>query len=356
MIAPFSGYIAAGAEPDGSGSADARALRGWATRLDRAPAGRPYHSLRVLTDAVAAAALRRLDPPSLMRYEVREADRSVVGVVGVVDAADPAAPLLPHEETRPEETSFRRLARVRAAADTRPIVLASPVPLPSLESAGAEVVIRRGSASHRISRLSASSAAAVVDALASSPLVIADGHHRARVAREHSGDSAASILAWVVPARSLRAGAFHRCFERFAPPPDRLAGSFDIRIDTVTANPESVTAGSILWWPDPEIGPPLRLTPRPDAVAGLAPEAAVSMAAVARHALWPMIGVEERDAVYVGDVGDAISCVGPGGAVALLPGMEPSEVVAAAMAGVLLPPKATRFSPKPVRGALVRPL
>lgn len=240
------------------------------------------------------------------------------------------------------------------AADTRPIVLITPAPVPDLDPTGPGIEFSTGSGLHRIAVVDSSSAPEVTAAISGHPLVIADGHHRTRVAGEHAGGPGGSILAWVVPAAAVRAGAFHRCFEHAPPLPERVADDFEVVVlDRSRPQPGR---GSIVWWPHAGTGAPVRLVPRPGTVAALPGEAAASMSAVARHALWPILSLDERDAVYVSSLDDAVSSVGPGGAAALLPGMAPAEVVAAARAGVLLPPKATRFRPKPGRGVVVRPL
>jgi len=351
MLTPFCGYLAAG--PVSDGFVDPGPARRVAARLNRAPAGRRYHS--VLDEAAGRGLLRRFDEPSLLRYEVGDGSQVTVGVVGLLDAADRDSPLLPHEETVPAETSQRRSTRTRAAADVQPIVVMTAADLTVPEPSGEGIVLRLGRWEHRVSPIAAADTAAIRASMARRPLVIADGHHRGRVAAEHPSGPESAVLAWVVPAHGLRAGAFHRCFERIeAPSPERVAGAF--RVESAVRERPRPVAGSLVWVPGDPGGEPLRLTPLPAALEGLAPAARGSMAAVARHALWPLLGVGEHDAVYVASAEDLVTGVGPGGGGFLVPGMPVRSIVAAAGAGVLLPPKATRFRPKPVRGAVIRPL
>jgi hypothetical protein len=355
MLAPLCGFVATGPPGNGVPHVDLGPARRVAVRLNRAPAGRRYHPRALLEDAVRRGILSPLDEPSLFRYEVRDGTRSTVGVVGVIDTNDPARPLLPHEETIPAEISQRRSSRTRAAADIQPIVVVTTAEFPVLETSGPTLVIDRGATEHRVTAVAPETHEPLNAALAGHPLVIADGHHRARVASEHDSGPEAAILAWVVPADGLGVAAFHRCFEHApAPSADLMSDAF--RTAGLDRSQPRLTPGSLVWWPgDPEV-PPLRLIPRPEAIADLPPPARRSMAAVARHALWPLLGLDEKDAAYVASPDDLVSGAAPGGAGFLLPGMATADVVAAAAAGVLLPPKATRFRPKPARGAVIRPL
>lgn len=282
-----------------------------------------------------------------IRYRVRVGDEVVVdGVVGEI----PLEALRGHEATLPAESGRRRRQRLRSAMDIRPIVAFDRRGFPLVPFPDPDLVLETNDGS--LHELAVVASGPRVEG----PLVIADGHHRTEVAREHhaavGGDGrAARILGMVVPAgKGLRAASFHR---RFA-----LAGrpvGLDRVFDVVPARRPGVPPpGGLLWWPgDGTPGLGLRLRP---GTADLPPGHAGVPAAVAARHLLPLAGVEEHDAEYEGDVDAAVADLPAPGAALLLGDVPLASVRTAAETGHHLPPKATRFTPKPLSGPITRPI
>ncbi len=66
------------------------------------------------------------------------------------------------------------------------------------------------------------------------------------------------------------------------------------------------------------------------------------------------LGLAEEDATYVDDIRVALQRVDSGSTAILLPRSDVGAVVKAARVGLPLPPKSTRFRPKPIRGLMLR--
>jgi uncharacterized protein (DUF1015 family) len=77
---------------------------------------------------------------------------------------------------------------------------------------------------------------------------------------------------------------------------------------------------------------------------------------VARELLYPLIDVEESQAVYFADPGEARAALEsrPQGAVAMMATVPEDAIVAATAAGLRFPQKSTFFIPKPRSGLVVR--
>ena len=119
-------------------------------------------------------------------------------------------------------------------------------------------------------------------------------------------------------------------------------------------SPEPVPGALV--WVDGASGRSFVLTPSRDALGGVREPLRASPAAVAQALLYPLIGLQEHEAVHAGTVEEALADVPPSGGALLLPPVEIAGVIAAARSGTLLPPKASRFRPKPLRGMVLRPV
>ncbi|MEX2322547.1 MAG: hypothetical protein WEA29_02095 [Acidimicrobiia bacterium] len=329
MLFPFRGYLPRQSVPERSTALATRARR---IRED----ARRYQSALVLDLAIAAGTLRRTRGPRYFSYTMERGGVTVVrGLVGEVDIDR----LLPHEETRDT------LLDPPPPVEIRPILLVTRLPMPVLRGGfGAGAAAEVGTWIHRVRPVDLPEGFE-----GTTPMVIADGHHRARAVRSVRGDTA-RILAMVVGdgGRGLRVGTFHRVFTNVGPLPTRIGGAFEVT-PTQSRGP---IAGSIVWVGGD--GARWRLRPTPDGHARVPSALEGSGAALAAAALYPVVGVTEADATYVASTASAVRYLGPGDAALLLSPVPMDTVLAAADAGVPFPPKGTRFDPKPVRGLVLR--
>ena len=77
-------------------------------------------------------------------------------------------------------------------------------------------------------------------------------------------------------------------------------------------------------------------------------------AAVAARLLYPLIGITQDRIEHFSTAAGVSHALKGGDAAILLPRVPIPAVFAAASAGTMLPPKGSRFHPKPVRGLVVR--
>lgn len=267
-------------------------------------------------------------PPSLYRWEITREKEAVVGLLGVF----PLARLIPHERT-----TAAALTRPRHPVQIRPVMALVDEPLPEVEPL-ADPIVFTGTHRHTVTpiapiRLEATTA------------IIADGHHRAAAALREGGDPGIMTLVVDAATADLEAGAFHRVFARPVPLPDQID-----QCDLIEEPPEASLAAGRLAVVTPRGARGVAV----DGDAVPAPLRGIPAALAARF-LYPALGLAEAGAVYLDSMGAALAAASYGTAV-LLPGSDVRSVVAAARSGLDLPPKATRFRPKPLRGLVMRPL
>lgn len=264
---------------------------------------------------------------ALYRWQITPDDGpEVVGLLGV----HPIDELIPHEAT-----TAAALTRPRHPVQIRPVMALVDSPLPSMRPIGSPRVFI---GTHRHSVVPVET-----EEFDTTGAVIADGHHRTAAARRTGGDPGIMTLVVSTAAATLEAGSFHRVFAN----PVRLPASLD-GVTLIDEPPsDSLAAGRIAV-----------VTPRRS--CGLVfdrvpPELDGLPAGLVHSLVLPALGLDERDAVYLDDVDAAVSAAQYGTAL-LLPGSSLDAVVRAARSGVALPPKATRFRPKPMRGLVMRRL
>ncbi|MGH8875344.1 MAG: DUF1015 family protein, partial [Acidimicrobiia bacterium] len=194
-------------------------------------------------------------------------------------------------------------------------------------------------------------------------VAIADGHHRYTTALNYAGDQGGRpggwdrIMAFLVPAErsGLEVGAIHRLVTRVELPIDRLADAFEV--DGVPAADPPVTPGELVLVPgaDHAVGP-LRLVARPETVAHLPEPWRRASAAVAREALWPLLGAAEGEALYHADRRRLLAQLldYPAGAVVLTAPIDGRLIAEATDRGLRFPQKSTFFHPKPASGLVIR--
>jgi len=329
MLSLFPGYLPAGRGP--FTSEDTTAL----SRQIRDDAGR-YQPGSVLERAVEEGLLEPSGEPSLFRYEIDRAGETITGLVGVCRAAD----LVPHEGTIahvPDEPA--------PVVEIRPILALVEQALPFLEASGPGVVAIEPDGTRH----------SVVPVERRTPLdlgapVVADGHHRRRAAMATRGADAAVLTLVVGDAgASLEAGTFHRVFPHAGALPLGASDLFDVE-----SLPAPVPRPGSLVWLDGRSGRAFVLTPTADALATMHGPLRASPAAVAQALLYPLIGLQEHEAEHAGTLEEAVETLPPEGGVLLLPPVDIGAVITAARSGTLLPPKASRFRPKPLRGMVLR--
>lgn len=270
----------------------------------------------------------RRTEPSLFRWDIEFEGGTVTGLVGLF----PLERLVPHEAT----TASARI-RPQHPVQIRPVMglVDGPLPLPAPVG---ETVHFHGEHHHAVTPVEP--AAVAVDTA-----VIADGHHRVAAAIRTAEHPLIMTLLVDVRETALDAGSFHRVFDRVTPLPERIDGA---RI-VIEPPRESIRHGRIAVVSaegsrgigiDPE-----RAGPRAGLPAGLA-----------ERFVLPALGLREDEATYVDDIRHALGAVDDGKMTVVLPPSELAAVLRAAGAGTPLPPKSTRFRPKPIRGLLMRPL
>jgi hypothetical protein len=147
----------------------------------------------------------------------------------------------------------------------------------------------------------------------------------------------------------LRAGTFHRVFGEAGELPPSADEAFEI--EPVAA--PTVTDGALVWVAGGS-GQVVELRARAGALATVPEALRGSPAAVAEALLYPLLGVHENDAIHIASWELAIEGVPGRGGALLLPDVEVGALLSAARAGRMLPPKASRFHPKPLRGLVLR--
>jgi hypothetical protein len=267
-------------------------------------------------------------PESLYRWEMEsEHGLDLVGLLGIV----PLDALIPHEST-----TAAALTRPRHPIQIRPVMALVDGALPDMEVIGPSRTFA-GRVRHTVTPVTA-------DVRGLTSAVIADGHHRTAAAIREGGDPGIMALLVGTETATLTAGAFHRVFAHPAPISSALsdlAHVIEAPADALAAGRIAIVSGE---W-DLGVVP---AGPIGERYAGIP-------AGWVHHDLLPRLGLDESDAVYLDDVPSALAAARYGTAI-LLPGSDVDAVVAAARSGLALPPKATRFRPKPLRGFMMRAL
>jgi uncharacterized protein (DUF1015 family) len=323
--------------------------------------------------------------PALYTYEIVLAGGagSRLGLCGLIGIEDPSAGVVrPHESTV-DKTIHERLGLIHATrTDLEPILVLCE------DSGEMEALLEREvfvsealcehedefGHVHRLRRIDDPEVAnRFRELLAPRPVMIADGHHRYRVASEYArqtrpdeGTPAAAKLAVITSLRSsgLRIDPIHRA----------LAGDVDTQAAgdaVVSRTPWSGTSGSDLAAavadaPQPAIGvwrhggTPEIWQLDPAAAPGDLPEGARRLAAAVLHGtLYERFGLPEGAATdgttaYRSDPDQLWEQVenGIAGVGIWLPPTPPDVFAAAVEAGDRLPPKWTRFVPKLASGLI----
>ncbi len=315
------------------------------------------------------------DPvPSFTLYRMRfrtedGTERETVGVLGALEVVDEGAGgVLPHERTTPKAKTDRLDLTRATEANLSPVWgLSLTAGLTDLLGAPGEVVgtcTDPDGVVHVVERVDdPERVAAIAAAVASHPVLIADGHHRYAISRTYRDERRAVdgagpwdlTLTYVgeLVESQLSIDAIHRVYRGIEP--STLAEALSRSFDTAPAGPVDagfargvVERGALcLVRPD---GSGTWLTPRAGAFEGVR----ALDGALLEHALADV----DVEVGYQHGVGHVVDLVTSGEVVAgvLIRPTSIDEIRRTAHEGLLMPPKSTFFTPKLRTGLVIRPL
>jgi uncharacterized protein (DUF1015 family) len=353
--------------------------------VDRAPANvvridLPVEGADPYGDAAALFAAWRADgtlvddpEPSFTVYRMEAPDedgviRRTTGVIGALELSRPGeGGILPHEFTTPKAKSDRLdlLRSTRAnlsavwglspAAGLSALLHSDDAPLCRFEADGVTHTVWRITDADQIARIR--------DAVASHPIVIADGHHRyetslafrdERRETDGSGGAADAVMCFVVELADDELGVdpIHRLLSG-------LPADLDIRDafePFFTIEPFEITGVATV--PRMQVAGGLALvladstwllTPRPESMVGVrdldSSRLDQALATLPEHSLVFQHGVDNvLDAVARGDAQAGV----------LLRPVTIDQIIEIAHGGERMPPKSTFFAPKPRTGIVFR--
>ena len=315
------------------------------------------------------AVLQQDAVPCLYLYRMAFTDvagkhRHVVGVIGGLEVVPTGqGDVLPHEETTPKDKTDRYDLTVATRANMSPVWgLSLTHGLSDLLEAPGESMglVHVEGVTHSAERVvDPDRIAAIQDAVQSSPVVIADGHHRYEVARRYRASSGLAdaeltmTLVMELTEEQLAVQAIHRLISgvdstEFIASLDAhfvrsAAGVVNAEFASAVVDCEALclvhASGAGEW-----------LTPRPHTFAGVADLDSARL----RFALRNIV----HDVAYQHGVDLTVNAVASGRAqyaVLLRPVSVPAIRQLAAERG-LMPPKSTFFVPKPRTGFVIRPM
>ncbi|MFM8825973.1 MAG: DUF1015 family protein [Actinomycetota bacterium] len=342
--------------------------------VERDGAGRYDACASGLAAWVADGTVRIDDTPSFTLYRMGFVDdagrrRETVGVIGALEVVDEGAGgVLPHERTTPKAKTDRLDLTRATKANLSPVWGLSLTPgLSGLLEAPGETVARTTDTAgvvHTAERVTdPARVSAIASAVSSSPVLIADGHHRYAISRTYrdeqraAGGTGASelVMTYVAElvAEQLSIAAIHRLvtghsadevLERIAPFYDTEAAG-QVGPGTLVGMESSGRlclvdrTGNGTW-----------LAPRDGAFAGIRDMDSARL----EHALGDLIG----SVSYQHGVNDVLSRLQGGDAdcAVLIRPVSLQEIRRTADTGELMPPKSTFFTPKLLTGMVWRPL
>lgn len=305
-----------------------------------------------------------------MRFRTEDGtERETVGVLGALEVVDEGAGgVLPHERTTPKAKTDRLDLTRATEANLSPVWgLSLTAGLTDLLREPGDVVGTCTDAEgvvHTVERVAdPGRIAAIGDAVSSSPVLIADGHHRYAISRTYRDERRAAdgsgpwdlTLTYVgeLVDEQLSIDAIHRLYSGMpaAELLDVLGRSFDLdpagRVDSSFARRVVDEAALCFVHAD---GTGTWLRPRPEAFEGVRR----LDGALLEHALE---GVDV-DVTYQHGVDHVVAAVAGGSVSAgvLIRPTSITEIRRTADEGLLMPPKSTFFTPKLRTGLVVRPL
>jgi uncharacterized protein (DUF1015 family) len=330
----------------------------------------------LLQSWISDGVLQRDEQPSLTLYRTSFTDatgknRNIVGVIGALEVVDEGAGgVLPHEQTTPKAKTDRLDLTRATDANLSPVwglstkiglsaLLAEPgVPVGSVIDA--EGVI------HTVERVvDKSRIEAICAAVSSSPVVIADGHHRYAIsrsfrdevrARTQSKDTGAELtLTYIneLVEEQLSVAAIHRFYNGASSDDLRAALSQFYTFEATTSVDDKTLQemnkrGSLVFIDD-------RLsvswmTPKPgafDSIRALDSARLEYALAGVDHTVGYQHGATEVQQLVKGGTATAAILIRP---------VSVDEIKRTANEGLLMPPKSTFFTPKLRTGLVIREL
>jgi len=340
-----------------------------------------YHvAARFLTEWQATGVLVTDDEPSFYVYRMGFHDeegrpRQTSGVIGALGLAVPGAPgsdVLPHERTTPKAKSDRLELLRATATNLSPIWglslaegLSALCELPGPPDGRAT---DEDGVHHRIWRITQPGVVgAIADAVATAPVVIADGHHRFETAlayreeqRAATGDAPGGhdlVMTYLVELteEQLSVRPIHRLLAGLPDGVDLVAAlepffevfADDAPLDGITTR---MTDAGALALVTPDGRWLLRPRPETEARAEQALDSSrldVALSSLPAHDLTFQHGWDLASAAV--EKGEAQAAV-------LLRPATVEQIAAAGHAGTRMPPKTTFFHPKPRTGLVFRPV
>ncbi|MEQ1703008.1 MAG: DUF1015 domain-containing protein [Ilumatobacteraceae bacterium] len=328
-----------------------------------------------LASWVADGTLVRDEQPTFTLYRMRFTDeagntRETVGVLGALEVVDEGADgVLPHERTTPKAKTDRLDLTRTTNTNLSPVWgLSLTSGLTDLLREPAEVVgscVDEQGVVHTVERVSdAARVAAISEAVGSSPVLIADGHHRYAISRtfrdevraqrgtETTAELTLTYVAELVD-EQLSIDAIHRLYHGIdaAALLEILSADFDQHEagQVVAAFAAEVVERGALCLVRPD-GSGVWLTPKPAAFA----EVRALDGAYLEHSLRD----HDIDVSYQHGVQHVVDRVAAGEASAavLIRPTGITEIRRTADERLLMPPKSTFFTPKLRTGLVLRPL
>ena len=319
---------------------------------------------RILDGWIADGAVVLDDAPTLTVYRMTYKDddgvpRATTGVLGALAIADGG--LLPHEHTTPKAKDDRLNLLRACRTNVSPIWCLSPAPglsalLPTDGPPDAVAVDDEGAHHEAWVVRDADAIAAVTASVASTPVIVADGHHRYEVARAYRDERRAatgdepgdydSVLALVVELddEQLSVGAIHRLIKGLPAGVDIAAVFARHFVLEPADNPRALALVTRdgAW----------HMTPRPgtDAAAEQPLDSSRVMLALADLPPHDLVFQHGRD-IVVNAVRE-----GEADAALLLRPATVDQIAETGRSGVRMPPKTTFFWPKPRTGLVYRPV
>jgi uncharacterized protein (DUF1015 family) len=295
--------------------------------------------------------------------------RETVGVIGALEVVDVGSPeVLPHERTTPKASTDRLELTRATVANLSPVWgLSLTAGLSDLLAEPAELLgeVTVEGVTHRVERVDdGERIAAISKAVSTTPVLIADGHHRYSIARTYRDErrgagsdagGAELTMAYVgeLVAEQLSVAAIHRIYRGVQA--DALLARLGDWFDTEPAGPVQATfatetvARGALCFVDAD-GTGTWLTPKAERFDGVRN----LDGALLEHALDGFA----HDVDYQHGVDETVHRVTSGdvAAAVLIRPVSVEEIRRTATEGLLMPPKSTFFTPKLRTGLVIRPI
>ena len=325
-----------------------------------------------ITDGV----LQRDEQPSLTLYRTSFTDatgknRNIIGVIGALEVVDEGAGgVLPHEQTTPKAKTDRLDLTRATDANLSPVWgLSTKIGLSALlAEPGVSVgsVIDTEGVIHTVEKIvDEIRIQAICDAVSSSPVVIADGHHRYAIsrsfrdevrARTQSKDTGAELtLTYIneLVEEQLSVAAIHRFYNGASSDDLRAALSQFYTFEATTSVDDKTVQemnrrGSLVFIDD---GMSVSwMTPKPgafDSIRALDSARLEYALAGVDHTVGYQHGATEVQQLVKGGTATAAILIRP---------VSVDEIKRTANEGLLMPPKSTFFTPKLRTGLVMREL